>query len=88
MGSGGVQYGVGAGARWRRSRGTDVATSGAPLGREQWTRVGVAVVACEQGRRERESPGAWAVNSSFFDLIKVILNGIDLIQIKDGLPEI
>jgi hypothetical protein len=50
--------------------------------------VGVAVVACEQGRREGEVPGAWAVNSSFFDLIKVILNGIDLIQIKDGLPEI
>jgi hypothetical protein len=41
----------------------------------------------EEGRGR--VPGAWARwKSSFFDLIRVISNGIDLIQINDGLPEI
>jgi hypothetical protein len=59
--------------------------------------VGATVVAHVKGRREggpgrmgrdRRTRGTTQRNSSFFDLIKVISNGIDLIQIKDGLPEI
>jgi hypothetical protein len=63
--------------------------------RRKW--AGTTVVVREHGRREG-GPGLQGCdrcvcgparrNSSFFDLIKVISNGIDLIQIKDGLPEI
>jgi hypothetical protein len=37
---------------------------------------------------DRRAHGSARRNSSFFDLIKVVSNWIDLIQIKDGLPKI
>jgi hypothetical protein len=37
---------------------------------------------------DRRTCGLVQRNSSFFDLIKVISNGINLIQIKDRLPKI
>jgi hypothetical protein len=38
--------------------------------------------------RDQHARGPAQRNSRFFDLIKVVSNQIDLIEIKDGLPEI
>jgi hypothetical protein len=88
MGRGRVPCGGGAGGPTQRQVRRRSARE-----RRKW--AGAAIVAHEQGRREG---GAWATIGAhvgrpegivvFFDLMKVISNGIDLIQIKDGLPEI
>jgi hypothetical protein len=69
-----------------------VEEQGGPTQRQLgWRLAGSGPGAVETGGRlghNRHTCGPARRNSSFFDLIKVVANRIDLIQIKDGVPEI
>jgi hypothetical protein len=74
--------------------GIDAVTSGVALSRQQpgSSENGRARSSWHTsrggGKGGSRAPGPTRRNSSFFNLINVISNGIDLIQIKDGIPEI
>jgi hypothetical protein len=95
MGWGWVPGGGGAGGPARRQVGWCLAGSG-PGAVKRGGHNHCGVQAGEEGGGggighmgcNRRARGPAQRNSSFFDLIKVISNGIDLIQIKHGLPKI
>jgi hypothetical protein len=66
------------------------------VAQERRKRASVAIAVREKGMKEKEgAPGPRSMRTwvgrrsrSFFDLIKVVSNQIDLIEIKDGLFEI